>query len=119
MIKVLRSSKVEKSYTKRLKEVKNGSYVFDFLKLPLIKKWQYWILVKNEFPYDKIAKKHDLLVPKRFIADGEEMEDLELNELYDIKTELNEDYDAYYEGTKRNRTVPEHFHIHCIEYIQG
>lgn len=118
MIKVLRSNKIAKAYTKRLEEVEDGSYVFDFLKLPTIKNWQYWILVKNEFPYDKIAKKHDLLVPRRFISDGEEMEDLELNELYEIKEELNEDYDVYCEGTKRNRTVPEHFHIHCIEYIQ-
>ncbi len=116
MIELLRSAKVIKNYKKRLKEIKSGAFIFDFLKLPKIKKWDHWILIKNEFPYDKIAKKHDLLVPKRFIANESELEDFELHELWDIKVELNEDYDAYYEGTKRNRTVPEHFHIHCIEY---
>lgn len=118
MIKVLRTSKVEKDYTKRLKAIEGGSYVFDFLKLPIIKKWDYWILVKNEFPYDKIAQTHDLLIPTRFFSDVDEMEDLELNELYDIKEELADDYDVYCEATKSSRTVPEHFHIHCIEYIQ-
>lgn len=118
MIKLLRTPKAIKSYEKRLKDVKDGTYVFDLLKLKSLDSWMYWVLMENEFPYDKIASKHNLLIPKRFIADGKELEEEELYELYQIKDELGDDYDVYMESAKHNRTVENHFHIHCIEYIK-
>lgn len=31
---------------------------------PTIEEWKYWKIIKNEYPYDLVAEKHDLLVLK-------------------------------------------------------
>ena len=113
---VLRTNKCLKLYKVKRKKLGEDIVNFDLLSNPFIKEWNYWMLVRNDFPYDKIAKEHDLLVPKRKFANEDEMEDLELNELYDIKAELKDTYSAYLINTGWGRTVPTHFHIHCIKF---
>ena len=85
---VLRTSKVLKLYKVRRKELGKKISEVDLLLSPHIKEWDYWVLIKNKFPYDKIAKQHDLLLPARKIIEMDELEDIELNELFDIKIEL-------------------------------
>lgn len=114
---VLRTTKCLKRYKERRKILGNKIKDVNLLNLPLIKEYEFWTLVRNEFPYDKILIKHDLLVPKRRFPNVGDMEDMEFHELLDLKEYiLNKKYDAFVENTKSKRTVTDHFHIHCIKF---
>lgn len=113
---VLRTSKCLKKYRARRKILGEGISNFDFNQNPTIKTWFYWKLIKNQFPYDKIASQHDLLVPKRKFEKETDMLEIERNGLDYIKKSLGKNYDAFIINTEYNRTVSSHFHIHCIKY---
>lgn len=80
--------------------------------------WQgeHWFIARNEYPYDRVAAKHDLLIPIRVFAEGDEMTIPEIVELNVIKRKLAGDYDSVMENTHRRRTVRGHYHLHLIKY---
>ena len=49
-----------------------------------LKTFTYWKIIKNNFPYDRIARVHDMLVPIRHTRE-QELSDAELDELSQIK----------------------------------
>ncbi len=76
----------------------------------------YWRIVANEFPYDRVAKIHHMLIPKRHITETH-MTQEELIELFEIK--INHVYTTYHtimEMTLLKKTIPEHFHLHLITF---
>ncbi len=80
-----------------------------------IKKFNHWKIVYNDFPYDRIATVHHMLVPIRHVKeDGLNGE--ELNEMKYIKENhlMNNDYEFIIEATYKVKTVPSHFHLHLI-----
>jgi len=81
--------------------------------LPATKMFTFWKIMPNDFPYDNIAKKHDMLVPLRHVTDAELTTD-ELTEFSHIKASLQNEYDYFLEGTTRNKSIPKHFHLHLI-----
>lgn len=79
-----------------------------------IKSFIYWKVTENNFPYDKIAKTHHMLVPLRHVAE-EQLSLEELVELKKIKAEfVSPDYDWMLEATNKNKSIPGHFHLHLI-----
>lgn len=75
--------------------------------------FKFWKLVPNEFPYDKITKIHDMLVPLRHTV---EINDEELAELLELRnTYINQHYRYIMEATNRTKSIPTHFHLHLIE----
>lgn len=77
----------------------------------------YWKILANDFPYDRIAQKHDLLVSRRHFAEEFEMNEEERRELVEIKTRVLPEmqvYDTMIENFKKLRSV-EHYHIHLIK----
>lgn len=81
-------------------------------KTPL-KQFQYWFIAKNDFPYDRIAKVHNMLIPIRHI-DETGLSEEEMAELFDIKSNYLQDYDFFIEAARKKRSVPKHFHVHLI-----
>ncbi len=73
----------------------------------------HWKIVPNEFPYDKIAKVHDMLVPLRHTAELNEEEKAEFELIKN--SYVNEHYRYLLEATNRTKSIPNHFHIHMIE----
>jgi hypothetical protein len=74
----------------------------------------HWKVIVNDFPYDKVAEKHHMLVPLRHVAEGELTAE-EKKELFDLKpTYLNDEYQFIIEATHKTKSVPEHFHLHLI-----
>lgn len=53
---VLRTPQMLGRYKKHLENNK-GNTAF-FFTSPAIREWKYWRLIKNDFPYDVLAKKH-------------------------------------------------------------
>jgi len=81
-----------------------------------VKDFEYWRIIENEFPYDRIAESHDMLVPKRHIKEPEFNED-EKKELLEIKSGeyVSKNYHFIIEATKGIQSIPAHFHLHLTK----
>jgi len=78
------------------------------------KDFGFWKVVENSFPYDQIAKIHHLLLPLRHVT-GKELRAEELEELSMIRDSfVNAGYDWVIEPTEKNKSLPDHFHLHLI-----
>lgn len=80
---------------------------------PAEKSFNYWKIIHNEFPYDLLAKKHDMLVPLRHAAELE-INSEEWEEYKIIKRSDMQKYDYLIEGMEKTKSLPEHFHVHLI-----
>lgn len=79
---------------------------------PTIKDFTHWRLVPNDFPYDKIADKHDLLITKAHKTEAG-LTSEEREELIHLKqTELNDTYEYILEPLLSLKSIPDHFHLH-------
>lgn len=76
--------------------------------------YKSWKIIPNDFPYDLIADVHDMIVPLRHV-DESGLSDEEKAELLEIKNSALSEYDIVVEATKRNKSIPAHFHLHLIK----
>lgn len=81
----------------------------------IVKKYNYWTMIENDFPYDKVARVHQLLVLNRHVGKEKDLTIAELTELVQLKNQLleNDDYE-FLENNIRRRSIPNHFHIHLL-----
>lgn len=108
--------RTQKMYLKYMKYKKAGHLEKCPLcyKAPLIKTYKHWKIVNNIFPWDKIAKIQHMVIPKRHVA-YEELNSAEKLELDSIKNKyIHQSYDIIAEATHKNKSIPEHFHLHLI-----
>src|SRR5579859_2574587 len=76
--------------------------------------FSHWKIIQNDFPYDRIASVHHMLVPTRHITEPELTEE-EYNELLELKkSHLNQNYEYLIEATPKLKSIPSHFHLHLI-----
>jgi predicted nucleic acid-binding OB-fold protein len=76
--------------------------------------FKYWKIVPNQFPYDKIAVKHDMIVSLRHVEE-KELTDAEKTELLELKENyLKEHYQFFIEASQKAKSIPEHFHLHLV-----
>lgn len=82
----------------------------------LVKEFQHWVIIENEFPYDAVASVSHMISTKREVAlDWKLLNEEERKELEEIReTYLNEHYDAIWENLPKGQTAPHHFHLHLI-----
>lgn len=79
-----------------------------------IKQFVHWKIIENDFPYDRIAARHHMIIPIRHVA-GDGLSAEELRELEDIKRAyINDAYDYILEAVPRIKSIPAHFHLHLI-----
>jgi len=78
------------------------------------KTFTYWKIVSNDFPYDRVAGAHDMVVPLRHITEHELTAE-ELEELREIKhSYINDTYDYVIEAVYKKKSIPKHFHLHLV-----
>jgi len=109
----LRSREIAETYQIRVKsgELKQSCPLCD---REALQKFIYWKIIKNNFPYDRIASVHDMIVPLRHIKESG-LSAEEKNELSKIKHGyINSTYDFLLESTTKVRSIPAHFHIHLV-----
>lgn len=85
---------------------------------PVVESFWFWNLIANDFPYDAVASKHMMLVPKRHIASGEGLFGAERLELDSIKHTFDalDTFDAALENFRTGRTFLPHYHLHLIKW---
>lgn len=109
----LRTQESEERYQKLIAEGHlNGGC--KLCEAPSIKDFEYWRIIRNDFPYDLIAQVHDMIVPKRHVKE-EDLSEEERKEYVEIKrTYVENSYELIIEPTVKFKSIPGHFHLHLI-----
>lgn len=81
--------------------------------LETVQSFTHWRIVANDFPYDLIAKAHDMIVPIRHVTEDGLREE-EKQEFKQIKNDYLQRYNFIMEASEKTKTVPGHFHLHLI-----
>ena len=105
----LRSNKVYNLYKKNRKN--------SLEHLKIVNDFKYWTIVKNEFPYDAVATRHDLLIPKREIQDIFGISLVEQQELKEIWKQLKRShkYDFLLVPLPWSQTFKSKIHFHLLK----
>lgn len=113
---VLRTAKGNTRYFRCLKSGKVESAFFGTCKRT--RSFKHWFITWNEYPYDRIARTHDLLVSKRKFASSEGMTKAERDELEKIKKIFTrtQEYDSVMENIPHQRTIRDWYHLHLIKF---
>lgn len=82
-----------------------------------LREWDFWALIKNEFPYSSAFEVHHMLIPKRIVSE-KDLTDKEKEELSEIFVIMNEDndYDCRLINFRKKQSIHDHFHIHLLRY---
>ncbi|PIR38614.1 MAG: hypothetical protein COV34_00875 [Candidatus Zambryskibacteria bacterium CG10_big_fil_rev_8_21_14_0_10_42_12] len=78
----------------------------------IVEEFTHWVIIKNKFPWDKFAKTHHLLVPKRRFAKADDMNVEEEKELKEIRKKIRTTYDMFIENL--TGTLNHIYHPHLI-----
>lgn len=99
-------------------EAKRIGDIMPLTEEPSIHQWEHWRLIANRFPYTVAFTTHRMLVPKRTLADLNELTLDEFKELLDILSgHVNDEYDLWFVNTHKRRSVLNQFHIHVATYV--
>ncbi len=81
---------------------------------PSIIEFKYWRIIENKFPYDLIAETHNMIITKRHTSE-DDLNIEEKEEWESLKKEfISDKYQFIVEATKKQKSVPGHFHFHLI-----
>lgn len=109
----LRTQEMKKRYQEHRRDDRDNGQCALCSKLPL-QDFTHWKLVDNAFPYDVIAQRHHMIIPKRHVTE-ENLTQAELDEFARIKRELiHPSYDYIIEASTRGKSIPDHHHLHLI-----
>ena len=73
----------------------------------------YWKIIQNDFPYDRIAETHHMIVPRRHCIELD-LTNEEKIEFSRIKKDVLDRYNYIIEPTNTLKSIPNHFHLHLI-----
>ena len=109
----LRSPETQKRYDEwKVAHSRNGRCVL--CDREPVTPFTYWKIIHNDFPYDSVTQKHDMLVTLRHVV-GTELNNEEKEEFEQIKkTYLGKHYESVLESLQSVMTIPSHFHLHLF-----
>lgn len=118
---LLRTAKVNKKYFDDRTNRNNNAHTLNNPGDVVVKEYQHWKIIKNNYPYDAIAEVHDLLVPKRIFSVLSEASDEECTEYREILLSLEKEhqYEAMLINFTKNQSVSAHFHLHLLTWKEG
>lgn len=82
----------------------------------VIREFEHWYIIENNFPYDRITNTHHILAPKRVFGRFEDATQIEQDDYRSIlKTlECEQFYDSLQINFSKDRSVCAHYHVHLI-----
>lgn len=119
----LRTPEMEDKYQKYLKTdlAKNCCFCRELDKhnsgysSAVIKEYDCWVIMKNDFPYNMVYSVHNLLFPKRHV-DFADLTVKEISEYNRILNEVRKDYHQQLENFGDRQSQKGHFHIHICKF---
>jgi len=106
-----RSQELEDKYRR---ELKKGNV--PFAKRKVIFDFDDWLVIRNDFPYDLLYRKHHLLIPKVAFSKFTDISRVSQVRYHVILSKLEEHYDLYFVNMAKNRSVRSHWHCHLARY---
>lgn len=79
------------------------------------KEYKHWVLIKNDFPYDRYFRVCDMLSPKRHISGMYELTLDEYIEFLDLKKKFSKKYNVLLENFGATASLS-HWHLHLLVY---
>ena len=81
--------------------------------------FEHWFITENDYPYDRVATRHHMLVPKRHVTERE-LSDAECAELMHLKESvLAAGYQHLLESLPGTMSIPAHYHLHLMCWNSG
>lgn len=120
----LRSKETMKKYIKAFEERKKPGkshnpfrHAIENPKGQIIKKFNHWFIMINDFPYDAVAETNHMIVTKREVSfDWKLLNIEEKEEFQELRdTYLKENYDVIYENLPSGQTQPGWFHLNLLK----
>lgn len=109
----LRTERTEARYRAFLQQNKDSHCYL--CRAQIIREFKHWKIVKNEYPYDKIAAVNHIIASKRH-CNEERLTKIEKEEWIMLKNSMiNECYDTILENTHNKKSIPGHYHLQLIE----
>lgn len=110
-----RSPELKEKYHEAMKNRHDGSPC-PLCQLKSVREFKFWRITVDEYPYDMIASKHDMLLPKRHVVSNQltQEETTELNEIIE-GGELDKDYDVIQKSLNSVSSIPSHTHYHLMK----
>lgn len=89
---------------------------FMCVKRKIVKEFEHWLIIENDFPYDAVASIHHLAIPREHITT---LNKDTLEEYQNVVVHyVDQNYDFTGTNTPGNRTQPQHFHLHLLKWIR-
>lgn len=108
---IMRTDEMQQLYSERKKNPKKECFMCTEEGIS----YGPWKLIKNEFPYDRIAQKdsHYLLVPNKHVEHLEELDerDIEMRDII-INHSLKNEFDCIVRNFPSAMSHPQHIHWH-------
>jgi len=105
------------TYEKYLRHIDTGGLVRHGCPLcqkPSLHEFEHWRIVQNDFPYDRIAKTHHMLIPKEHSIEIDLSQEV-LTEYLKIKQEyLPQHYEIVMQSLAHKQSIPAHHHYHLV-----
>jgi len=116
-----RQTKTEEAYQEFKKELNGDTSLlesFNFDNEIILREFDHWVIIKNRFPYDKMARTNDMLVSKQPLSSRHDGTREEQSEYETIMRLLAEEdfYDAYMENFPKIKSVKRYVHVHLIQW---
>lgn len=85
---------------------------------PILKRFEHWLIITNQYPYDAVASRHDMLIPIEHVPDKDELSLKAFDELEQILQDLNllGTYDCIMQNFTVGQSQPEHLHYHLVTW---
>lgn len=119
-IVTMRTSETERRYQESKKSVRSNGCVLCAIPVdstfPILK---YWRVTENEFPYDKVAEKCWLIMPKRCVSKWVDLTLEEQDEYHQFRL-VAYDYGVnfFMWSTPATQSVPGHYHEHMMKLLR-
>lgn len=115
----LRTTETWNRYQAEPKKNNGDCFMCDPEAIVVVREFEHWIIIENNYPYDVVAKDHHMLIPKKHIsfAVGDILE-AEEDELELIKETLDKEgeYDCIMKNFTAGQSQPQHLHYHLLTW---
>ena len=114
----LRTAETWARYQAEPKKDNGDCFMCDPEAIVVVREFDLWIIIENNYPYDVVAKTHHLLIPKRHFAFDDKRTFGEKYQLEAIKNILNNEgnYDCIMQNFTAGQSQPQHLHYHLLEW---